>query len=43
MQAMKDWGLEPIPCPFLYYAAFGGAFHCATLDVRHGGELENCF
>ncbi len=40
---MKDWGLEPIPCPFLHYAAFGGAFHCATLDVRRRGRLESYF
>ncbi|HYA81710.1 MAG TPA: amidinotransferase, partial [Methylocystis sp.] len=43
MRAMKDWGLEPIPCPFLHYAAFGGAFHCATLDVRRRGGLESYF
>ena len=43
MQAMKDWGLEPIPCPFLHYAAFGGAFHCATLDVRRRGRLQSYF
>ena len=43
MKAMKDWDLEPIPCPFLHYAAFGGAFHCATLDVRRRGRLESYF
>jgi glycine amidinotransferase len=43
MKAMKDWGLEPIPCPFLHYAAFGGSFHCATLDVRRRGGLESYF
>ncbi|ARN83252.1 amidinotransferase [Methylocystis bryophila] len=43
MQAMKDWGLEPIPCPFLHYAPFGGSFHCATLDVRRRGRLESYF
>ncbi|MEZ5763028.1 MAG: hypothetical protein R3D69_01370 [Xanthobacteraceae bacterium] len=42
MKAMKDWGLEPIPCEFLHYAAFGGAFHCATLDVRRGA-LQSYF
>ncbi len=43
MRAMERWGFEPIPCPFLHYAAFGGAFHCATLDVRRKGALESYF
>jgi glycine amidinotransferase len=43
IRAMEKWGLEPIPCPFLHYAAFGGAFHCATLDVRRRGTLESYF
>jgi glycine amidinotransferase len=29
--------------PFLHYAAFGGAFHCATLDVRRRGTLQSYF
>ena len=43
MRAMEKWGFEPIPCNFLHYAAFGGAFHCATLDVRRRGTLESYF
>jgi glycine amidinotransferase len=43
MRAMEKWGLEPIPCKFLHYAAFGGAFHCATLDTRRRGTLESYF
>ena len=43
MRALEKWGFEPIPCPFLHYAAFGGAFHCATLDVRRRGTLEDYF
>jgi glycine amidinotransferase len=43
MRAMKDWGLEPIACEFLHYAAFGGAFHCATLDTRRRGTLQSYF
>jgi glycine amidinotransferase len=42
-RALRDWGFEPIPCPFLSYAVFGGAFHCATLDVRRRGELRSYF
>jgi glycine amidinotransferase len=43
MRALKDWGLEPVPCEFLHYAAFGGAFHCATLDIRRRGTLQSYF
>jgi glycine amidinotransferase len=43
MRAMEQWGLEPIPCPFMHYAAFGGSFHCATLDVRRRGGLQSYF
>jgi glycine amidinotransferase len=43
MRAMEKWGFEPIPCEFLHYAAFGGAFHCATLDIRRRGTLESYF
>ena len=41
--ALKDWGFEPIPCPFLNFAPFGGAFHCATLDIRRRGMLQSYF
>jgi len=43
MRQVEKWGFEPIPAPFLHYAAFGGAFHCATLDVRRRGTLESYF
>ena len=43
MRALEKWGFEPIPCEFLHYAAFGGAFHCATLDIRRRGTLESYF
>jgi glycine amidinotransferase len=43
MRALEKWGFEPIPCEFLHYAAFGGAFHCATLDIRRRGSLESYF
>jgi glycine amidinotransferase len=43
IRALKDWGFKPIPCPFLSYGAFGGSFHCATLDVRRRGELSSYF
>jgi len=43
IRALKDWGFEPIPCPFIDYKMFGGGFHCATLDIRRHGELESYF
>lgn len=43
IRALKDWGFEPIPCPFNHYAPFGGSFHCATADIRRRGELQSYF
>ncbi len=42
-KALKDWGFDPMPIPFLAYGPFGGAFHCATLDVRRQGVLRDWF
>jgi glycine amidinotransferase len=41
IRALKDWGFDPLPLPFLSFGPFGGAFHCATLDVRRRGELRS--
>jgi glycine amidinotransferase len=43
IRALREWGFEPIPLPFIHYAPFGGSFHCATLDVRRRGELQSYF
>lgn len=43
IKAFKDWGFDPIDIPFLAYGPFGGAFHCATLDIRRRGTLESYF
>ena len=43
LRALEKWGFQPIPCDFLHYAPFGGAFHCATLDIRRRGSLESYF
>jgi glycine amidinotransferase len=40
---LRAWGFEPIPCAFAAFGPFGGAFHCATLDVRRRGRLESYF
>jgi hypothetical protein len=29
--------------PFSSYLPFGGSFHCATLDIRRRGWLQNYF
>lgn len=43
MRMLRQWGFEPIPCPFSNYYIYGGAFHCATLDVRRRGTLQSYF
>ena len=43
MKSLREWGFQPIPCPFLSYAVFGGSFHCATLDIRRTGALQSYF
>ena len=41
IRALKDWGFEPIACPFECYYPFLGSFHCATLDIRRRGTLQS--
>lgn len=43
IRLFRDWGLTPIPCSFTNFYAFGGSFHCATLDVRRRGTLKSYF
>jgi len=43
IKSMKNWGLKPILCDFLNFNPYGGAFHCATLDVRRTGKLQSYF
>jgi glycine amidinotransferase len=40
---LSEHGFKPILCPFTNFYAFGGSFHCATLDVRRRGELQSYF
>ncbi len=40
---LKHHGFEPIPVPFRNFGSLGGAFHCATADVRRRGTLESFF
>lgn len=39
----KSWGFQPILCSFSHFNAFGGSFHCATLDIRRRGTLQSYF
>jgi len=43
IRKLEEWGFKPIPCAFLSFAPFGGAFHCATLDIRRRGTLQSYF
>lgn len=40
---LRSWGFEPVTCPFRAVNTFGGGFHCATLDVRRRGALQEYF
>lgn len=40
---LKSKGFDPIPVPFRNFGSLGGAFHCATCDVRRTGTLKSYF
>ena len=41
IRSLRDWGFEPVACPFEAYYPFLGSFHCATLDIRRRGGLQS--
>jgi len=43
MRTFEKCGVTPIPVPFRTVNTFGGGFHCATLDIRRRGTLEDYF
>lgn len=43
IRALKEWGFEPVLCPFRNFNSFGGSFHCATADIRRRGTLQSYF
>lgn len=43
MRVFEKEGFTPIPVPFRTVNTFGGGFHCATLDLRRRGGLEDYF
>ena len=40
---LRENGFEPIPVPFRNFGSLGGAFHCATCDIRRTGTLQSYF
>ena len=40
---LKAHGFEPIPVPFRNFMSLGGAFHCATCDIRRRGGPQSYF
>lgn len=40
---LKEHGFKPIPVPFQNFMSLGGAFHCATCDIRRRGTLQSYF
>ena len=34
IKSLKEWGFDPIPFDLSPVYAFGGGFHCVTLDIR---------
>ncbi len=43
IKSLRSWGFVPILCSFKNFNSFGGAFHCATLDIRRKGGLQSYF
>jgi glycine amidinotransferase len=43
LEAFAEWGFVPIPARMSNFYAFGGSFHCATMDIRRRGSLESYF
>jgi glycine amidinotransferase len=40
---LRQHGFQPIPVPFRNFMSMGGAFHCATVDIRRRGTLQCYF
>lgn len=43
IRAFKEWGFNPIECNFYHFESIAGGLHCATVDIRRGGELQSYF
>ncbi len=40
-RTLKQWGFEPIECPFWDFETIGGGLHCASVDIRRRGSLQS--
>ncbi|MBD0272347.1 MAG: hypothetical protein ICV73_10505 [Acetobacteraceae bacterium] len=40
-RALRSWAFDSMSVPFMAHVTLGGAFHCATLDVRRRGTLRD--
>jgi glycine amidinotransferase len=40
---LRSLGIDVIACPFDRVYAFGGGFHCCTVDIRREGTLRSYF
>jgi glycine amidinotransferase len=43
MEQLDGLGFDVIPVPFIDVSMFGGALHCATVDVEREGDMEDYF
>lgn len=43
MKELQRWGIESIGLPIRQARTLSGGFHCATLDVKRTGSLEDYF
>ncbi|MGA1048133.1 MAG: inosamine-phosphate amidinotransferase 1, partial [Minisyncoccia bacterium] len=43
MKELDKWGIESIGLPMRQAKTMSGGFHCATLDVKRKGDLQDYF
>ena len=43
VKQLESLGFEVVQVPFKNVVEFGGALHCATMDIRRAGNLESYF
>lgn len=43
VKQLEGLGFEVVQVPFKSVVEFGGALHCATMDIRRKGDCESYF
>ena len=43
MDQLDGLGFDVVPVDFIDVSMFGGALHCATLDIEREGDMEDYF